>query len=620
MFAPPIFVQMIVINYSGRRSIPFYKVPLATLKEMHESAGRSFKFDNSPAFELVALNTESITAVKRVNYVTAAETPITPDTNTTFDYNGSTYTVYKVPETAVPVGIYYYAFNIGATTYYSETFFVQSCTFDCHLEYSHPCTSFLTGSDTHVNKLMFNYRRFRVDGIGGFEDSRTNGEGEINQTIAHRRTKYKLEILGNTPIQERLNYLSLFQDVQFRIHDVIYPVKFGSIEVEADEPDEDEFTITILFELDEIDEIVDCECSGYDVTPGGGGDPLDPCAGLSVSIDSSSYPTLSAVITGTPTTPRNSKWYRNGKFVSSQEQITGTSESAIYLLVVDVEGCEQKTSTFEHINECDAFTIVPSVVVDVINANFQNIPVGETVSVKVYNPSSVEVATALPYTAVVSGAHTIEATAGQCVKTYSAFVDINDPNSCDHVAAINVNGDVFEGVVTNVTGSPTITYRWTLKDENGLLTQVATTQNYTPLSTGNYIFTAIIDGCEKSDDRFFVKSQRVEIIKPVNILFDNRERYQVFKEANSGFNGTFQEITVTKGTLPDLTGLDPNDIDDASEIYRRIQVFDNSGRLTYVNTLTFGTQFTIVTGNKIRFYQNIGEWQIIHVFFLEDPQ
>jgi hypothetical protein len=174
---------------------------------------------------------------------------------------------------------------------------------------------------------------------------------------------------------------------------------------------------------------------------------------------------------------------------------------------------------------------------------------------------------------------------------------------------------MLQGVVTN--GSGVVTYKWEFENQNGDVIQVSSEQNYTPTETGIYYFSAIINQCTaKSQGRLFVTATKIEIVNPVTVITDERWRYELFTAtsgSDNGFNNTSKSVTITRGLLPNVSGLTDE------QINKRISVFYNQNKLSHKNPTTFISEFSI-TGNVLTIHKNLTQWDVLSIMFLEDLQ
>lgn len=613
---------MIVSNMSGIRLLPFFKVDLRYIRRMHSKANNAWQFDKAPSFELVTLDTIAAPVVKLVNFHNQTEANVTTSP-TALAFNGTNYSIHTAAEGGTTKGLFYYKATIGSDVYYSPVFKV-GCSANVEVRYQHTCKSVLTGTKAHTNKLLITDAELVPAGVEGNQAALQLADGSLEVTNSHVRSVWRVEKLASRELFERLEHIKQFDNITIFAYGKSYSVKKSTFKVEGGQPNGSLFSAILTFQVDEIDEIPHCECPDFvddgEVVNGGGTSTDEACPNLAVSIDSSSLPTLSANVSGSPTNSFTTKWYRDGVFFSSSNQISAPNQNAIWELRVKMEGCVQKTATYTYVNVCNIFRIIEEIIAGTLSANYENIPTGATVSAVVKDATGAQVSAALPYTPTESGVYTIEATAGPCTKAKAVFVSA-DSTTCVHTAQIAQVGSEFQGSVTNPpTG--TATYLWEYIAPDNTITQLATTQNITPTQTGVYIFSATIDGCtSRSDGRLFVTHTRVEIINPITVITDNRWRYEVFTQANSSFDDSFKRVEVSQGILPDISGFTGTPEEIARQVGERIIVHLNQNKLEFKNPTTFVSEFSIDnTTNELIVHNNLGQWDVLSIFFLQDLQ
>jgi len=608
---------MITSNISGIRLLPLYKTNLSYIRRMYTD-GPTWFFSGAPAFEAVTEGSIADATVKLVNYHTGVEATVTANQET-LQFNGSTYKINKVTEnTNTAKGIYYYKVSFGQDIFYSPVFAV-TCTHDVVVRYSHTCKSVLTGTSTHINSLLIPDARIVPAGVEGNQKGTELSNGTLNVTSSHVRTVWRTEVLASRDLYERLDHIRQFDSISIYAFGTVYQVQPNTFKVEGGQPTGRTFTAVLSFQIQGVDEIPNCECPEFtddgDEGNGGGSSTDAACPNLAVSIDSSNLPQLSAAVSGTPAESYTTKWYKDGVFFSSANTVTAPNQNAVWQLRVKMDTCLEKSATYTYVNECNIFRIIEQIEGSTLNANYENIPSGQTVTARVLDSDDTEVATGLPYTPTESGVYTIEATAGGCVKTKAVFLSAGG-TACLHSTQINQVGSEFQGIVNNApTG--TTTFSWQYVDENNTITEIATTQNITPTRSGMYFFKATIGGCQAtSEPRLFITHTRVEIINPVNVILDNRARYQMF---NNATDAGATVLTVTKGTLPDIsqfTGT-PQEITEA--IMERIQVHYNQNYLYPADPVSHITEYEIDNAaNTITIHKAIGTWDVVTVHFTED--
>jgi hypothetical protein len=198
--------------------------------------------------------------------------------------------------------------------------------------------------------------------------------------------------------------------------------------------------------------------------------------------------TLSATLTNAPVGTATYKWYRNGIFLTTASTVAVTTPGN-YRVDVKVSVCSVSASYFLD-NPCNLFDLTLTNVNNEINGTVSNIPPGETVSYSVVR-NGIEVATALPYTALESGIYYVYATAGDCEKVRGIFVDLVD-SDCDYTLSITDNGTELEAV----TDAGTPVYQWEFEDGTGR-TVLGSTVTIPVNAKGIYWLTVTNGGCSK---------------------------------------------------------------------------------------------------------------------------
>jgi hypothetical protein len=594
---------MIVSLESGFRSIPFYAIPVSLVLKRYREAGRAWNFSEAPAFELVYES--AITTIQRIT-VAGSATALTP-TITTIDQLGITYNIYTLAAQQPAYGSYYYSYTVGGVIYYSDVFNILDCTFNFEIKYSNTCSTVLTGNDTHLNKMEFQNLEFVPIGVEGFTNEIENGANDTIVVSSTSRAIWQIDILGDRSILERLRYVKNFDTVIFTIYGEDYTVRRNSIKVDAD-PINKEFRITLEFTQETLDTVEDCSCDGFGTLEVVGTVDDVECAGLTIAITQTGPQVLHGALTGTPAGDYTLKWYKNGVYMT-ELSLTGDikvlSEAAYYELRLKAVGCIEKVTAYQYTNACDGFKVIETAIEGVISANYTGIPDGETVTVSILNSANTGVSTSLPYTASVSGVHSIVATAGSCITTKTFYVNVSSLNSCTHEVDISVSGDILTAVMSNVVGTPVITYKWERQDITGVLTQVSLDDNFTPIVTGIYFVTAIIDGCSSvSSAQLFVIEGAINVVVQNDVWL-----YEFFSVSKGNVNPALTYIDITAFQLPDVSLLADE------EIRAAVRVEYNTAVMYYEDPVANVVQFSIDNANnRITFFDVTGADAIINVW------
>ena len=232
--------------------------------------------------------------------------------------------------------------------------------------------------------------------------------------------------------------------------------------------------------------------------------------------------------------------------------------------------------------------------------------------------AGVSVSTSLPYTPTDSGTYTLEATAGTCIKTVAVRVNVS-VTDCEFTPTIEANGATFNANIAGAPEGSTPSYEWLFIDENNNITTIGLTDSVTPNATGFYRVRVTIGSCTvDSAGRVFVAHTDVRIVNPVTTISDNRWRYELFtidSGSSNNFDGTSNSVVVTRGVLPDITGLGSEAIQD------KIKVHLNPNSLNYADPTTYVAEFSIDNDtNSLIIHENLTQWDVLNILFLEDLQ
>lgn len=612
---------MIVSNISGVRLLPLFQSTLAYIKSRHADSD-AWPFAKAPGFQIV-LDTTDTVVVTLVNNATNASSAVTA-TAADLTHRGVVYKTHTVAESTVAKGAYFYKVVAGSKTYYSPIFNV-TCAYDYEFQYSHSCSNVQTGLADTVNKFQVQEAIIVADGKEGDRRSQKLADGSLKVNSSHVRTVWRLEIKASRAVYERLQHIDEFDTVKIKAFDTVYNIKPHTFKVEGNQPTQRTMVLAASFQLDYDDEITSCACPGFveggATGNGSGGEADEACPNLIVSIDASSTPDLTAVVSGTPVTPIVKKWYKNGVFYSTADTITMGADSATYELRVKVDGCFEKTAAHTYVNECTAFKIIPTVVGATLTVNYESPPVGSTPTVEVKNSDGTVVASSLPYTPTESDNYVLEVTAGDCFKTETVYINAAAANSCSHTASIDVVGAEYQGILGNPpSGAFTASYEWLRVTPDNLLATVSTAQNFTPSETGFYYFRASIGGCMvESEGKLFVGVQQIQITHPITVINDDRWRYQVFNLASDGFDGSSKTVTITRGILPDVSLFTGTPEEIAEKVDEVVKVHLNQNKLNYKNPTTYVSEYTIdPVAQTLTVHNNLGQWDVLSIFFKQD--
>jgi len=268
------------------------------------------------------------------------------------------------------------------------------------------------------------------------------------------------------------------------------------------------------------------------------------------------------------------RWYKDGVYLSNTTTINVT-DSGNYKVEASVGTCVVN-STYYVPDECALFQLDTSVANNAISATVSNIPDGETVSY-IVQKDGITVASALPYTATVSGTYFVTATAGDCSQIQGIYVKIETV-----VDEFTIGITQANGILTAVTDATSPTYLWEVEVFNASTntssrTTIGTSSTVGLTVSGNYHLT-ITEGIDSKTDYFFFQTGFNVTVENINEI------------ANA--SGSIQIIENTTGSTFAL------DIDESRWIR-----FRNGVEMTYRAGVAAGSldvnEYDIVSGNLI---------------------
>ena len=233
--------------------------------------------------------------------------------------------------------------------------------------------------------------------------------GQQDKTLRINK-KYRMQFVAPIGYNQLLNSLKINDSVVFESDPII------NIEVDAQEQDGGRyslFTLTYQIASELQDGNTCCDIINIDdiISPDNGGG-VGECALFAATVTYMSDE-LEAILTDEPDGTPVYKWYRNGIYLSGASSII-TTLAGDYRVEVRIGNCTAKASYYIS-DACAAFSLELTKVLNTISGAVSNVPAGETETYSVVL-NGVEVATALPYTALASGIYYVYATAGSCKK------------------------------------------------------------------------------------------------------------------------------------------------------------------------------------------------------------
>jgi len=308
--------------------------------------------------------------------------------------------------------------------------------------------------------------------------------GQQDKTLRINK-KYRLQFVAPIGYIQLLNGLKVNDFVTFEGNDLI------NIEVEAQEQEGGRYSLFVLtyqIKSELQDGNTCCDIIDIDdiISPDNGGGTGD-CVGFSATVEYVDGE-LSATLTDEPIGTPIYKWYRNGIYQTSATTVV-TSVAGDWKVEVKIGNCTAKANYYIS-DECAAMSLEITKTLNTINATVSNIPDGETVAYSVVL-NGVEVATSVPYEALISGIYYVYASAGECNKVKGISITIED-NDCDFTVDIIQDGNTLEAD----TDAATPTYLWELETSAGRNT-IGTGATQAITLKGIYFLTVTQGSCSK---------------------------------------------------------------------------------------------------------------------------
>jgi len=395
---------MLTSSISGKRLIPFYHSDF----EQPVRASEAFVFGKLPGFEVIHETSESSSEYVVINARTSASQTLTL-ADSTFTHKGVEFKINAFAETAIATGDYYYRLKIGDQIFKSAVFRIEPCQSMFRIEYSDDCDDFHLGSKDFVNVLNLPSFYMEPSSFEEFKNGIEDGEGREISTYVNKRAIYSAQIIGNSALYERLEYIRLYGSIKLKTPTGReYLIDRELVTIDPSDINFQEFSIKINFGLIELVEDKDCHFSVFDVPegdgsgdsgdPGAGTEPID-CASISISINASAFPVLSYDIANpvegvAPVV----QWTRNGVFISSSDSINATTESALYEVSLQYENCELKHASFEYLNPCSAFAVKNARLTgSLIDADIEGNESSDSISISIEKPLGNSISTNLPF-------------------------------------------------------------------------------------------------------------------------------------------------------------------------------------------------------------------------------
>lgn len=430
-----------------------------------------------PQFDVIL--TGQFGTISLINADTGSSVTIS---RTDYVYTVKGLTVYSTRiKAALTNGVFYYL-NID-NTYFSDIITRSTCVKE--ISTSNSCANQYHDWDTDPSS-----RRIPifdpVQLVPTIETEKDTIITETGQQDIYKRVskRYRLQFVAPSGMIQEYEALKLNDYVALEFVEII------NIEIEAQEQEGGRYSLfTFSYQLkDELQDGNTC-CDVIpleDITsPGGGGS--EDCGTFSVAIDYTSME-LSVMLTDEPEGDVNYKWYKNGIYISAAESILNP-EPGDYRVEVKIGGCTAKASYYIN-NPCAAFDIQLTKGLNTIAVAASNIPDGETVSYSVVL-NGVEVATSMPYTALTTGTYFVYATAGECQKVRSIYVEIQD-DDCDFTIDIIQDGSTLEAD----TDAASPVYSWEFENGSGR-SVISSASEITAENKGIYFLTITNGACSK---------------------------------------------------------------------------------------------------------------------------
>lgn len=425
------------------------------------------------------------TDVTSVKLVRASDgVVVSTGTNYNFTYKGEAINSIRLQITlAITPTLYYVLIN---DTYYSD-FYIQRNNCNLQIETKNSCINQYHDWETNNGFIYMHLvdAYFAKSEFVSEESIIITDKGQVRNTTSLTE-RHRVQFVAPIGIEKYINSLKVNDLTNFNT------LEIKNVDVEVQEQNNGTHGLfTLSFEY--VDKFVDakgcCEVINIDnilnpEIPQGG----EICALFSAEVINTTG-TLSATLTSAPVGTPTYKWYRNGIFLSSAATLAVTTPGN-YRVDVRVGVCSVSASYFLD-NPCNLFELTLTNVNNEINGTVSNVPSGEVVSYSVVK-DGIEVATALPYTALANGIYYVYATAGDCEKVKGIFVNLVN-SDCDYTLSITDNGTELEAVTTALTP----TYSWEFEDGNDR-TVIGATATIQVNAKGIYWLTITQGGCSKT--------------------------------------------------------------------------------------------------------------------------
>ena len=410
-----------------------------------------------------------------------------------FQLNGVTF------DTEPTVGRYYLQFSFDIGDYYSEDFFI--CPPRYEMQYWSDCNYKDLGYFSAGFKHILPLKQLHIYDTDKEENevTRSNGYNGEKKIYRESTTIYKAEILGANFIKNAIDNISAHDNITLK--DLTTNETWDLTSISSNNSDKSEaFALDLSFET-EKQEIIDCEVAAYENAPYSddeGAVGALVCGAFAVTIVNTAG-VLTYTIANDPDVLVTAvvSWTLNGSFIGSGSSVS-IGNFGTYALRVQKNNCIV-TDSFTYSNVCQAMSSTFTVNSGVINGVTSNAP--STVSYLVYDSAGIEVATALPYTAVETSTHTVKVISGDCELIYSLPVRIDPPVDCDFTFAIEKSASNLLSIVNNTaTGHST---EWFSVFNSNIETSVGTGDTYQILKDGLYFAKITATGCTNSQYYYF---------------------------------------------------------------------------------------------------------------------
>lgn len=478
---------------------------------------------------------------------------------------------------------YYMEILVDGVSYYSETFFI--CSAKYKIEWYDDCDRKDYGYFTNgfKNVLYLNDFYPTLSSVNDIIEERSDGYGGKKKVYEQNIYSYTGKIKGANFLRHTINNIKAYDNIV--LTHIVSSETWTIEDLKAESSgDGGAFGLDISYTTSP-NEKLDCIVPAFENAPYVDPNTPDPedltCGSFGVTIVQAGFE-LSYTLSNDPdpATVESIWWTRNGRYIGSGATVTlgvygnyGVRIQKKNCIVVDYYSWQ---------DVCPAMQAAVTVNNGQINAVTTNAP--DTVAYAVYNPSGTEVATSLPYTAVVDGIHTLKVVSDVCEKVYQVPVHLTGSIDCSFTFDVTKSATNLLSIANNTAGSYSV--EWFKVINSNEEVSVGTGDTYQIATEGLYIARMTSSGCDKDVIYVYLESDTT-----------TASRYQGYQR-NLGVSGT--SLAVTKFTLPHPT------INSETEIDERLIVKVNGSTLYYKTTPSAVDHYTIdFANNEIDFYYSL---------------